>query len=121
MSEIQDYLEYMTNKHEILTTINLIHVYINRINNWLVLKIKDGCKPELQIPETMKLFGSTNKLIGKTKNWEQVPSLEIVEVVLVKCNLLDNHYQQKSEVLYVFEKLQYWVWWNYCNIFGSKW
>ena len=121
MSEIQDYLEYMTNKHEILTTINLIHVYINRINNWLVLKIKDGYKLELQIPETMKLFGSTNKLIDKTKNWEQVPSLEIVEVVLVKCNLLDNHYQQKSEVLYIFEKLQYWVWWNYCNIFGSKW
>ena len=29
-------------------------------------------------------------------------SLEVVEVVLVKCNLVDNQYQQKSEVLYTF-------------------
>ena len=31
-----------------------------------------------------------------------MPSLEVVEVVLVQCNLLHNHYQQKSEVLYTF-------------------
>ena len=31
----------------------------------------------------MKLFGSAKKSIGKTKNEEKVPSLEIVEVVLV--------------------------------------
>ena len=29
-------------------------------------------------------------------------SLEVVEVVLVQCNLADNQYQQKSEVLYTF-------------------
>ena len=45
----------------------------------------------------MKLFGSTKKLVYKTKNGEKV-----VEVVLVKCNLVDNQYQQKSEVLYTF-------------------
>ena len=50
----------------------------------------------------MKLFGSTKKLIGKTKNGENVPSLEVVETVLVQCNLVDNQYQQKSEVLYTF-------------------
>ena len=50
----------------------------------------------------MKLFGSTKKLINKTKNGEKVPSLEVVEVVLVQCNLVDNQYQQKSEVLYTF-------------------
>ena len=50
----------------------------------------------------MKLFGSTKKLIDKTKNRENVPSLEVVEVVLVQCNLVDNQYQQKSEVLYTF-------------------
>ena len=27
---------------------------------------------------------------------------EVVEVVLVQCNLVDNQYQQKSEVLYTF-------------------
>ena len=31
-----------------------------------------------------------------------MPSLEVVGIVLVKCNLVDNQYQQKSEVLYTF-------------------
>ena len=64
--------------------------------------MKDGYKLELETPETVKLFGSTKKLIGKTKNGENVPSLEVVKVVLVQCNLVDNQYQQKSEVLYIF-------------------
>ena len=79
-----------------------IHVYINRNNNRLVVKIKDGYKLELQTLETMKLFGSTKKLIDKTKNGEKVPSLEVAEVVLIHCNLVDNQYQQRSEVLYTF-------------------
>ena len=40
----------------------------------------------------MKFFGSTKKIIGKTKSGEKVPSLEVVEVVLVQCNLVDNQY-----------------------------
>ena len=67
-----------------------------------MFKIKDGHKLELQTPETMKLFGSTKKLIDKTKNGEKVTSLEVDEVVLAQCNLVDNQYQQKSEVLYTF-------------------
>ena len=35
-------------------------------------------------------FDSTKKLIDKTKNGENVPSLEVVEVILVQCNLADN-------------------------------
>ena len=50
----------------------------------------------------MKLFVSRKKLIGKTKNVENVPSLEVVEVVLIQCNLLFNQYQQTSRVLYTF-------------------
>ena len=65
-----------------------------------MFKIKDGYKLELQTPETMKLFGRTKKSIEKTKNEEKVPSLEVVEVVLVQFNLVDNKYQQKYEVLY---------------------
>ena len=57
---------------------------------------------ELRIPQTMKLFGSTKKLINKAKNGGKVPSLERVEVVLVQFNLVDNRYQQKSEVLHTF-------------------
>ena len=64
-----------------------------------MLKIKDGYKLEIQTHETMKLFGSTRKLIDKTKNGENVPTLQVVKVVLVQCNLVDNQNQQKSEVL----------------------
>ena len=67
-----------------------------------MFKIKDGYKLELQTLETMKLLGSTKKLIDKTKNGENVPSLEVVEVGLVQCNLVDNQYQHKTEVLYTF-------------------
>ena len=42
------------------------------------------------------------KKIDKTENGENVLSLEVVEVVLVHCNLVDNQYQQKSEVLHFF-------------------
>ena len=51
---------------------------------------KYGYKLELQTPETVKLFASTKKLIGKKKKGEKVPRLEVVEVVLVQCNLVDN-------------------------------
>ena len=67
-----------------------------------MFKIKDGYKLESQAPEIIKLFGSTKKLIDKTINGEKVPSLKVVEVVLVQFNLVDNQYQQKSEVLYIF-------------------
>ena len=104
VSDIQDYIECIIKKHEILTAIPPIHVYINRTNNRLVFKIKDGYRLELQTPETMKLFGSTKELIDKTKHGEKVPSLELVEVVLVQCNLVQ--YQQKSEVLYTFTPIK---------------
>ena len=84
MSDIQYYIEYFIKKHKTLTAIPPIYVYINRINNNLVLKMKIGYKLELQTLETMKLFGSTKKLIHKTKNGENVPSLEVVKVILVQ-------------------------------------
>ena len=40
----------------------------------------------------MKLLGSTKKVVDKDKNGENVPKLEIVEVVLVHCNLVKNDY-----------------------------
>ena len=50
----------------------------------------------------MKLLGSTKKLIDKTKNGENVPSFEVVEIVSVQYNLVDNQYKQKSNILYIF-------------------
>ena len=49
----------------------------------------------------MKFFGSTKKLIDTTKNGENVPSLQVVEI-FGHCNLADNQYQQKYEMLYNF-------------------
>ena len=50
----------------------------------------------------MKLLGSTNKVVGKDKNSENVPKLEIVEVVLVHCNLVKNNYQHTSKSISYF-------------------
>ena len=50
----------------------------------------------------MKLLGSIKNRITKDKNGEDVPHLEITEVVLVHCNMVSNDYQQDSRVLYTF-------------------
>ena len=50
----------------------------------------------------MKLLGSTESKITKDKNSENVPHLEIVELVLIYCNLVNNNYQQSSRILYTF-------------------
>ena len=50
----------------------------------------------------MKLLGSSKSKITKDENGEGVPNLEVVEVVLVHCNLVNNDYQQESRVLYTF-------------------
>ena len=50
----------------------------------------------------MKLHGNTKSKIRKEKNGENVPHLEITEVVLVHCNVINNDYQQDSRVLYTF-------------------
>ena len=50
----------------------------------------------------MKLLGSTESKITKDKNGENVLHLEVVELVLVHCNLVNNDYQQNSRILYTF-------------------
>ena len=74
-------------------------MYINRIEN-KTFKIKNGYYLELLTPETMKLLGSTESKI--TKNGENVPHLEVVELVLVHSSLVNNDYQQDSRILYTF-------------------
>ena len=78
------------------------NVYIYRINNRWLFKIKDGYRLELQLFEAMTLFGSLRKWMDKTKNGENVPGLEIVELVLVQCNLVDNLHQQETKALNTF-------------------
>ena len=50
----------------------------------------------------MKLLGSTKSKMTKNENGENILNLEITEVVLVHCNIVNNNYQQNSRVLYTF-------------------
>ena len=49
--------------------------------------------------ETMELLGSTKSKITKNENGENVPHLEITEVVLLHCNIVNNNYQKNSRLL----------------------
>ena len=49
---------------------------MNKIENRITFKIKDGYSLELLTKETMKFFGSTKNKITKDKNGENVPHLE---------------------------------------------
>ena len=50
----------------------------------------------------MKLLGNTECKVTKDKDGENVPHLEIVELVLVHCNIISNNYQRDSRILYTF-------------------
>ena len=102
VSNIQDYFEYMLKKHSESVDNPSIRIYVNKIENRIMFKIKSGYYLELLTPETMKLLGSAKNKTNKDKNGENVPQLEIVEIVLVHCNLVNNDYQQNSRILYTF-------------------
>ena len=106
ISDIQDYFEYILKKHrEKFNKDNKpsVNIYINKIENRVTFKIKNGYGIELLTKETMKLLGSTENKITKDKNGENVSHLEITEVVLVHCNMVNNDYQQDLRVLFLFQ------------------
>ena len=80
----------------------LVRIYLNIIENGIIFGIKNGYNREFLTPETMKLLGSTENKITKDKNGENVPHLEITEVVLLHCNIFNNDCQQYSRVSYTF-------------------
>ena len=98
ISDIQDYFEYILKKHgEKIDNDNdknkpSVKIYINKIENRITFKIKNGYSLELLTKETLKLLGSTENKITKDKNGENVPHLEITEAVLVHCNMVNNDY-----------------------------
>ena len=102
VSNIQDYFEYILKKHGEDIDKPSVQIYVNKIENRVTFKIKNGYSLELLTPETMKLLGSTENKITKNKNGENLPHLEITEIVLVHCDIVNNDYQQESRVLYTF-------------------
>ena len=94
--DIQDYFEYILIKHRENTDKPSLHMYVNKIENRVTFKIKNGYSLELLTPEIMKLLGNTENKITKDKNGENVPHREITEGVLVHCDIVNNDYQQGS-------------------------
>ena len=101
-SDMQDYFDYIFKKYGENTDNPSVQIYVNKTENRVTFKIKKGYDLELLTPEKMKLLGSTENKITKDKNRQNVPHLEITEVVLVHCNSVNNDYQQDSRVLYTF-------------------
>ena len=67
IADIQDYFEFIIKKHETWTENLPIQIYLNKIKKRIVFKIKTGYKLELLTPETIKLLGSTKKMLMQIK------------------------------------------------------
>ena len=102
ISYIQDYFEYILKNYNENVDNQSIRIHVNKIENRITFKIKNGYYLELLTSETMKLLGSTESKITENKNDENVPYLEITELVLVHCNLVNNDHHQDSRILYTF-------------------
>ena len=89
-------------KHETVTYNSLIRIYVNQTQNSITFGIKVGYDLELLTTETVKLLGSTKNKLIKDENGKNVSRLEIAEIVLVNCDIVNNDYQEDSRVLYTF-------------------
>ena len=67
VSDIQDYFEYIIKKHETITDNSPVQMYVNKIKNRIIFKIKTGYKLELLTEETVQLLGSSKKTLIKIK------------------------------------------------------
>ena len=67
IADIQDYVEFIIKNHETLTENPPTEIYPNKIKNRIVFKIKTSYKLEFLTPETMRLLGSTKKVLIQIK------------------------------------------------------
>ena len=81
----------------------VIRIYINKKENRITFKLKTRDYLELLTPGTMKLLGSAKSKINKDKNSENMPHLEITELVSIHYNIANNNiYPQDSRNFYTF-------------------
>ena len=102
ISDIQDYFEYILKKHSESVDDPPIEIFVSKNEKRITFKIKNGYYLELLTNETVKLLRSTESKITGEKNGENVPHLEVFELVLIHCNIVDNSHQQNSRILYTF-------------------
>ena len=98
VSDIQDFFLYIIKTHVTVTDNTSTTIDVNKIENRITSTIKAGYYLEVLTNETIKLLESTKNKITKDANGENVPNLEITEVVLVHSNIVNNDYQQDSTV-----------------------
>ena len=89
---MQNHFEYILKKHREKTDNFSIKIYANKIEKRITFKIKTGYYLELLTSETIKLVGSNKNKITKDKNGENLPNLEINEVILLHCNIVNDDY-----------------------------
>ena len=77
-------------------------IYVNKIRNRITFKIKTGYYLQRLTPGTMKLLGSTRSKMTRDEICENMSHLEITELLLIHCNIVNNDYQQDSRVLHTF-------------------
>ena len=94
VSDIQDCFEYILKNHGEDIDKPSVQIYVNKNENSVTFKIKNDYSLELLTPETIKLLGSTENEITRDKNGENVPHVEITEVVFVHCDIVNIDYQQ---------------------------
>ena len=102
IEDIQDCFEFIIKKHESLPDNPPLKIYPNRLVNRIVFKIKLGYELEALSENTRKLLGLASNIVDTDKNCKSAPNLQTVETGLVHCNLVENHYQLSSKVLFVF-------------------
>ena len=102
MLDIQNCFEYILEKHREDIDKPSAQIHVNKIENRITFTIKNGYSRKLLTSETMELLGSTQNKIIKDKNGENAPHLEITEVVIVHCDIVNNDYQNQDYCTLLF-------------------
>ena len=103
ISDIQDNFEFVIKKHEILTENPPTQIYPNKTKNRIVFKINTDYKLELLTPKTMKLLGSTKKMLIRIKivkmyqNWNL---LKLLQCIVIQSEMIINTHQKFYLVLF---------------------
>ena len=79
-----------------------VQMYVNKMGNKIILKIKSGYYFQPSTTKNLKLRGRTDRRVTRDKKGKNVPLLEIKETILGQCHLVNNRYQQNSKTLFTF-------------------
>ena len=109
VSDIQDYFEFIIKKQETLTESSPIQIYPNKIKNRIAFKIKTGYKLELLTLETMKLLGSTKKMLMQikiVKMYQNQDLLNLFQYIVIQSKMIINIHQMFYLVLFQINNLE---------------